>query len=351
MENCWDVLEWLGPDTSTSVFMCLNDPSDLVRASAVSRSWRRFVILNGFSKNLCKRICPEISNFTRVIEVRSSERSVEVGSSSAIEWESLEREHKVYTNLSYCLVSPKGKKDCIVDAISASSTDNYPDERIDNTLEPRDQVDTRPSYWSSGGQVDPGVPETLTYRLISRLCIVDEIKIQPFKAFFQFGDPIYSAKSVRFRMGYSRPSQGTGSCVTDGYAKSHADADDNYSWMYVSPEFPMVQENVLQSFKLPRPVICIGGIVQIELLGRVQKQAMDSLYYICVCHVQVMGRPLSPVLEVDIRGTVGNSVLKYFPDASFGEDEARESRWHAFAARIRHLGAGRGWNLNTFFDP
>ncbi|XP_008795387.1 F-box protein At4g00755-like isoform X2 [Phoenix dactylifera] len=292
------------------------------------------VILNGFGKNLCLRICPEVSNFTRVIELRSSDKSMEVGSSTAIEWESLEREHKVYTNLSYCLVSPKGKRDCIVDAISASSTDNYPDESIDNTLEPSDKVDARPSYWSSGGQIDPGVPETLTYRLVSKLCIIDEIKIQPFKAFFQFGNPIYSAKSVRFRMGHS--------------------ADDNYSWIYVSPEFPMVQENVLQSFKLPRPVLCIGGIVQIELAGRVQKQAIDGLYYICVCHVQVIGRPLSPVLEVDINETVGNSVLKYFPDASSVQDEARESQWHAFAARIWHLGAGRGWNhaiLNTLLGP
>ncbi|KAG1362310.1 putative F-box protein [Cocos nucifera] len=324
MENCWDFLEWLGPDTSTSVLMCLNDPSDIVRASAVSRSWRRFVIVNGFGKKLCIRICPEVSIFTRVIEVRSTEKSMEVGTSTAAEWESLEREHKVYTNLSHCLVSPMGKKDCIVDAISASSTDYYPDESIDNTLEPKDQVGWTPSYWSSGGQIDPEVPETLTYRLVSKLCIINEIKIQPFKAFFQSGDPIYSAKSVRFRMGYSRLSQGTGSCVTDGYAKSHAGADDNYSWMYVSPEFPMVQENVLQSFKLPRPVICIGGMVQIELSG------------------------------VDIRETVWNSVLKYFPDASSIEDEARESQWHAPAARIRHWGAGRGWNqeiLNAWFGP
>ncbi|XP_017700630.2 F-box protein At4g00755-like isoform X2 [Phoenix dactylifera] len=280
MEKCWDLLEWLGPDTSTTVFMCLDNAADLVRASAVSRSWRRFVVASGFSKNLCLRICPEASNFTHVTKVSSSQKAVEVGSSTAIEWESLEREHRVYAYLSCCLVSSKGKRDCIVEAIRASSTDNYPLESIDNTLEPRDEVDWRPSYWSSGGQVDPEVPETLTYRLISKLCIIDEIKVQPFKAFFQFGDPIYSAKSVRFRMGHSRLLQGTGTSVTEGYAKSHGAGNDNYNWTYVSPEFPMVQENVLQSFKLPRPVICIGGIVQIELLGRVQKQTVDNMYYI-----------------------------------------------------------------------
>lgn len=40
------------------------------------------------------------------------------------------------------------------------------------------------------------------------------------------------------------------------------------------------QENCLQAFKLPEPVLGIGGILQVELLGRVQRQEMDELYYI-----------------------------------------------------------------------
>lgn len=47
-----------------------------------------------------------------------------------------------------------------------------------------------------------------------------------------------------------------------------------------SNDASFIQENVLQSFKLPRPVVCVGGVVQIELMGRVQKQEMDDLYYI-----------------------------------------------------------------------
>lgn len=42
MENCWDFLQWLGQDVSASVLARLDEPADLVRASAVSRSWRRF---------------------------------------------------------------------------------------------------------------------------------------------------------------------------------------------------------------------------------------------------------------------------------------------------------------------
>ena len=45
------------------------------------------------------------------------------------------------------------------------------------------------------------------------------------------------------------------------------------------------QENRLQNFKLPEPVLCIGGILQIELLGRVQRQEMDGLFYIWYCQI------------------------------------------------------------------
>ena len=40
------------------------------------------------------------------------------------------------------------------------------------------------------------------------------------------------------------------------------------------------QESTLQSFKLPRPVLCIGGILQVELLGREHRQHSDNKYYI-----------------------------------------------------------------------
>lgn len=36
----------------------------------------------------------------------------------------------------------------------------------------------------------------------------------------------------------------------------------------------------MQSFKLPHSVLCIGGVVKIELLGRVHKDTFDGLYYI-----------------------------------------------------------------------
>uniref|UniRef100_A0A0E0IE32 Uncharacterized protein n=1 Tax=Oryza nivara TaxID=4536 RepID=A0A0E0IE32_ORYNI len=114
--------------------------------------------------------------------------------------------------------------DCILQCISASSTDNFPDETIENTLIPHDWVKHRPSYWSSGGHDDPDAPETLTYRLNCDMCIADEIKL--------------------FRMGHSKLPHGSDSFVTVEDENLMAIADENYVWTYTSPEFPMLQNGV-----------------------------------------------------------------------------------------------------------
>eukprot|EP00268_Persea_americana_P026358 TRINITY_DN25733_c0_g1_i2.p1 TRINITY_DN25733_c0_g1~~TRINITY_DN25733_c0_g1_i2.p1 ORF type:complete len:376 (+),score=59.41 TRINITY_DN25733_c0_g1_i2:196-1323(+) len=356
MENCGDFLVNLGLDVSTIVLTQLDDPSDIVRVSSVSSSWRHFVIENHFCKKLCIRLFPEVSRFTRVVEVSNSmEPTEEVGTSNSVAWESLKRDHRIYAYLARCFMSPLTMKDCIETSIRASSTDNDPEENIENTLDPRERVDARPSYWSSTGKGDPEVPETLTYKLRSQLCVINEIDIRPFEATFQYGHPIYSSKAVRFRMGHPK--------VPLDWISSRefvsGCTDDNYVWTYVSPEFPMVQENSLQTFKLPKPVICIGGILQIELLGRIQKQEMDDLYYMCVCHVQAIGQTLSPVFNVDILDSEGSCVLKYSPNPekclspknAHQDDVVGSSGWQAIAARIRQIRDGGVWNrvviLNT----
>ncbi|KAK4364253.1 hypothetical protein RND71_015611 [Anisodus tanguticus] len=73
------------------------------------------------------------------------------------------------------------------------------------------------------------------------------------------------------------------------------------------------QENCLQQFKLPEHVLCIGGYLQIELLGRVQRQHTDNLFYICVNHVRVLGRPLCPAFDIEILDPSGKFALKYNP--------------------------------------
>lgn len=47
MDNSGDFIYWLGPDMSIKILTHLDDPSDLVRVSAVSRLWHRFGKLLG----------------------------------------------------------------------------------------------------------------------------------------------------------------------------------------------------------------------------------------------------------------------------------------------------------------
>ncbi|XP_028122234.1 F-box protein At4g00755-like isoform X1 [Camellia sinensis] len=315
MEGCGDLLQSLGPDLSMKILMCLEDPSDLVRVCSVSSSWRQFVIKNHLSKQLCLRMFPEISSVARIIEVENMIEPVKVKPDNSMEWECLERDHRVYSFLARGLTTSL-RKDCISEAFGASSTDHYPEESIHNTLEPSDMVEDRASYWSSVGESDPAVPEMLLYELISKLCIISEIHIQPFQVYFELGFPIYSAKAVRFRMGCPRSLTEIGSDSSDESDAVHESADNLFEWTYTSPEFPMAQENRLQKFKLPEPVLCIGGILQIELLGRAQREEIDGLYYICISHVQAVGRPLSLGFDVDIHDPMGRCTLKYYPGAA-----------------------------------
>ncbi|XP_019413765.1 PREDICTED: F-box protein At4g00755-like [Lupinus angustifolius] len=298
MEYCIDFLSCLDADTCIKILKSLDDPADLVRLSCVSQSSRHYVISNGLCKQLCLRMFPQLSRVSHVVELNEHEakEQTEVGSSYSMEWLGLVREHRIYSYLARASTSSVDMN-CIAKTLGASSTDNFPQESIDNTLEPRDTIAGRFFYWSSSGQSNPNVPETLTYELISQICVISEINIQPFQADFQLGSPIYSAKSVRFKMGHPITSL-------------DPSADEKFVWTYTSPEFPMAQENRLQKFKLPEPVLCIGGILQIELLGRVQRQEMDDLFYICISYVQIVGCSLSPAYSVEILEPSGRFVLK-----------------------------------------
>ncbi|XP_039167075.1 F-box protein At4g00755-like [Eucalyptus grandis] len=295
-----DPVQSLVNDVLHEIFMTLGkgDPGDLTQASCVSRCWHEFVITNGLSKQLCLKMFPQLSGVDHVTESCSFRSDGETVSGNTKEWDVLEREHRVYGFLSHCSRSIVDRE-CISDAVSASSTDNFPEEGINNTLEMGD------TYWSSKGQ-DPAVPETLIYKLVGDLCVITEIDIQPYEAFFQPGSPIYSAKSVRFRMGYSKAS-----LDLDSVDQScHISPNDKFIWTYTSPEFPMAQENSLQKFKFPEPVLCIGGFLLVELLGGVQTQEEDDLFYICVSHVRVSGRPLTPTFGVEIIEPSEKFVLK-----------------------------------------
>lgn len=74
-----------------------------------------------------------------------------------------------------------------------------------------------------------------------------------------------------------------------------------------------------------------------------------SFTFWSVCYVQVLGRPLSPVLDLIVHESADSLAVTYFPDArndtlpaSTAEEDARDlSSWQSLATRFRHLGAIR----------
>lgn len=128
---------------------------------------------------------PQLYRVACVVELNQhgSKEHPAVGSSISMEWLALQREHRVYAYLGRALMSSIAMN-CIGKTIGASSTDNFPQESIDNTLEPRDHINGRYFYWSSNGQSNPNVLETLTYELVSQICVITEINIQPFQGTF-----------------------------------------------------------------------------------------------------------------------------------------------------------------------
>ncbi|KAK4344909.1 hypothetical protein RND71_035085 [Anisodus tanguticus] len=279
METRIDFVQSLESDMSVNILTCLKDPADVVHASSVSSLWRHFVITNGLAKQLCLRKFPQLSKIARVTEpdwITTEANGVGSNNSS---WDVLKRDHNVYASLLHAMTTLNTSLNgCIGYAVSASSTDRFPSESIVNTLTTKDRYLNRPSYWSSKGHADPDASETLIYKLKADLCVISEINIQPFEAFFQPGKPIYYAKSVRLRLGHPKNPEDENDVL---HVPLQQPADDNFIWTYTSEVFPMAQENCLQQFKLQEPVLCIGGYLQIELLGRVQRQHTDNLFYIC----------------------------------------------------------------------
>lgn len=141
------------------------------------------VIANCLSKKLCLRKIPPIANIACVVEENDGIlKMLDAVSRNPINWETLQREHRIYTSLLKILADPiECRKECIAFPVGASSTNSDPVENVINTLVPLDRYTWGGSYWSSTGQSDPNVPEHILYRLITTTCLVTEIHIRPFQ--------------------------------------------------------------------------------------------------------------------------------------------------------------------------
>ena len=211
------------------------------------------------------------------------------------------------------------------EALCASSTDNV-EEKVEHVLVPRVRGGThkRPSYWSSAGSTSPNAVDYIVLRLAVPIAVVHAVYLRPFRAYFQPRKPIYAPLRVRFHVsmaptghrhqyrhragaGYGGYGGGNGGFTPGGFSDPPGGAGINHcqsgtgsgrngggfgSYLWTSPEYRVQPRDELQRFELPHAVLCVGGMVQVELLGRCRSQESDGMYYVALSHVRIEGSPL-----------------------------------------------------------
>ena len=155
--------------------ICINVDPSVVQIVMEGQLW----------KGLCLQEFPEVRTFQEAVETDLPRDVKAAGPSGSSFTQNIESEDRIYRHLLRELLHESMlDRSSIGEAIGASSTDNYPAESIIHTLHPypvyADDAQTA-SYWSSTGQRDNSVPGTLTYKLVSQLCVVHEVRIRPHK--------------------------------------------------------------------------------------------------------------------------------------------------------------------------
>lgn len=147
------------------------------------------MISNGLCKQLCLRVFPQVASIAYVAEATYNSEPASVDPHN----NTLEREHKTYASLFWACTSFR-LGSCLGYPASASSTNNYPEESIINTMNLSQKCLDR--YWSSKGHDDPEVPETLIYYLDGTICVITDIDIIPFQGLFYIIRLLFSSCSL-----------------------------------------------------------------------------------------------------------------------------------------------------------
>jgi hypothetical protein len=218
----------------------------------------------------------------------------------------------------------------ISSAVASTSTD-HPQEGVESMLYPVVRTQRLTCYWSSSGSASADSGEQVVFRLVHPLCLITAVQMRPFRAFFQAGDPIYAPQRVSVGMGglpFAALWLGPAPAAEEARAKInsrnfprplahptlHLSAAEEREaggvaalppapppgnprrtwrdWMTLTQEFPVAQEDRVQTVQLPRRELCVGGYLHLNLLGRTQRQDADGMYYTCLGYVRVVGRPL-----------------------------------------------------------
>ena len=143
-------------------------------------------------------------------------------------------------------------------AASASTTDHV-SQCASNVLR-NDEY-----FWSSTGSADGRRDECITIRLVEPLNRVRAVAVAPFRARFQFGEPVYPPRAISISIGAS-PNR----------------------LVPASPRYRVKKSDFSQLFLL-WPSAPPGSYIRITLHGSLQQQLEDMRYYVAVRHVAIFG--------------------------------------------------------------
>lgn len=120
-------------------------------------------------------------------------------------------------------------------------------------------------FWSSKGSPTPDADEWLVYRLREPISVVFSVSIEPYRALYQTGTPLYAPQGVSFSFGFAEGS-----------------------WHYTTPVYAVDPREPVQRFVLA-PQLCVGEFVRINLLGKRETQPSDNLYYTVLDRISFSG--------------------------------------------------------------
>ena len=120
-------------------------------------------------------------------------------------------------------------------------------------------------FWSSTGSATPDADEWLVYRLREPISVVLSVVIEPYRALYQTGTPMYAPRGVSFSFGFSEGD-----------------------WHYTTPVYPVDAHEPCQRFDLA-PQLCVGEYVRLNLIGKRETQPADDLYYTVIDTVHITG--------------------------------------------------------------
>ncbi|KAJ3256326.1 hypothetical protein HK103_005581 [Boothiomyces macroporosus] len=159
-----------------------------------------------------------------------------------------------------CLLSAKyPNPPDLIDVGIEESTRDHTSQSIEQTIDGR-----QTTFWSSKGS-GMDVDEYLEYKLVAR-SLITSIEVKPFLAQFQRGLPCYAPRGISFSIGNAQ--------------------NEIY---YHSPKYPIINTNESQVFRIDPQ---IGKYLRINLIGKVQTQPIDDLYYTCLEKVEILGIPI-----------------------------------------------------------